>query len=134
MEQRIRLILAESRAGPPSKGIIDINVIDVLFTGINSNSWVFDTGSVAHICNTMQGLRKMRKLAKGEMTMRVGNGVLLDAKAVGVVTLRPSGFTLELNKCYFVPELCKNIIYGSCLLRDGYSFKSEKKWFFYLYE
>src|SRR3954469_24492347 len=111
MEQRIRLILAESCDGPPSKGIIDINVIDVLFTSINSNSWVFDTGSVAHICNTMQRLRKMRKLAKGEMTMRVGNGVLLDAKAVGVVTLRlPSEFTLELNKCYFFPDLCKNII------------------------
>jgi len=41
MEQRIRLTLAESRAGPPSKDIIDINVIDVFFTGINSNSWVF---------------------------------------------------------------------------------------------
>ena len=102
MEQRIRLTLAESRAGPPSKGIIDINVIDILFTGINSNSWLFDTGSVAHICNMMLGLRKMRKLEKGEMTMRIGNGVHLDAKAVGVVTLRlPSGFTLELNKCYF---------------------------------
>ena len=30
-----------------------------------------------------------------------------------------------MNKCYFVLELCKNIISGSCLLRDGYSFKSE---------
>ena len=37
----------------------------------------------------------------------------------------PSGFTLELNDCYFVPALCKNIISGSCLLRDGYSWKSE---------
>src|SRR4051812_12714660 len=43
MEQRNKLILAG--AGPPSKGIIDIIVIDVLFTSINSNSWVFDTGS-----------------------------------------------------------------------------------------
>src|SRR3954471_3793661 len=126
MGQGLRLFLAESRDGPPSKGIIDINVIDILFTGINSNSWVFDTGSVAHICNTMHGLRKMRKLEKGEMMMRAGNGVHLDAKAVGVITLRlPSGFTLELNKCYFVPELCKNIISRSCLLRNGYSFKSE---------
>jgi len=28
----------------------------------------------------------MRKLEKGEMMMRVGNGVHLDAKAVGVIT------------------------------------------------
>ena len=98
------MTLAESRARPPNKGIIDINVIDVLFIGINSNSWVFDTGSVAHIWNTMQGLRKMRKLEKGEMMMRIGYGVHLDAKAIGVITLRlPSGFILELNKCYVVP-------------------------------
>src|ERR1041384_5782430 len=32
MEQRIRSILAASRVGPPSKGIIDINVIDVNYT------------------------------------------------------------------------------------------------------
>ena len=118
MEQRIRNILAESRAGPPNTGIF--------YTSINSNSWVYDTISVAHICNMMQGLRKMRKLAKDEVVMRVGNGVHVAARAIRVISLcLPSGFTLELNNCYFVPELCKNIISGSCLLRDGYSYKSE---------
>ena len=29
------------------------------------------------------------------------------------------------NNCYLVPALCMNIISGSCLTRDGYSFKSE---------
>ena len=58
--------------------------------------------------------------------MRVGNGVQIAALAVGVMPLRlPSGFTLELNNCYFVPALCKNIISGSCLLLNGYSFNSE---------
>ena len=64
MEQRIRNILAESRAGPPSTGIFYTNSIDVFVTSIDSNSWVFGIGSVTHICNTMQGLRKMRKLKK----------------------------------------------------------------------
>ena len=32
-----------------------------------------------------------------------------------------------LNNCYLVPALSMNIISGSCLLRDGYSFKSENK-------
>jgi hypothetical protein len=37
----------------------------------------------------------------------------------------PSGLVLDLNNCYLVPALSMNIISGSCLMRDGYSFKSE---------
>ena len=37
----------------------------------------------------------------------------------------PSGFVLDLNNCYLVPALSMNIISGSCLMRDSYSFKSE---------
>jgi hypothetical protein len=36
----------------------------------------------------------------------------------------PSGLVLDLNNCYLVPALSMNIISGSCLMRDGYSFKS----------
>ena len=39
------------------KGIFDINVIDVYLTNARSSAWVFDTGSVAHICNSKQGLQ-----------------------------------------------------------------------------
>ena len=37
----------------------------------------------------------------------------------------PSGLVLDLHNCYLVPVLSMNIISGSCLVRDGYSFKSE---------
>ena len=37
----------------------------------------------------------------------------------------PSGLVLHLNNCYLVPALSMNIISGSCLMGDGYSFKSE---------
>ena len=37
----------------------------------------------------------------------------------------PSGLVLDLNNCYLVPALSMNIISGSCLMQDGYSFKSE---------
>src|SRR4051812_42412672 len=62
------------------------------------------------------------------VTMRVGNGSKVDVIAVGTLPLHlPSGFVLYLNNCYLVPELSMNIISGSCLLRDGYLFKSENK-------
>ena len=60
--------------------------------------------------------------------MRVGNGSKVDVIAVGMLSLRlPSGLVMNLNNCYLVHALSMNIISGSCLLRDGYSFKSENK-------
>ena len=58
--------------------------------------------------------------------MRVGNGSKVDVIVVGTLPLHlPSGLVLELNNCYLVPMLSMNIISGSCLMRGGYSFKSE---------
>ena len=58
--------------------------------------------------------------------MCVGNGSKVDVIAVGTLPLHlPSGLVLDLNNCYLVPALSMNIIFGSCLMRDGYSFKSE---------
>src|SRR3954464_11136640 len=92
----------------------------------HSSTWVFDTGSVANICNSNQGLRNKRPLARGEVKMRVGNGSSVDVIAVGTLPLHlPSGLVINLNKCYLVPVLLLNIISGSCLMQDGYSFMSE---------
>ena len=118
--------LADKKDGKVNKGICDIHVIDVYLTNARSSTWVFDTGSVANICNSKQGLRIKRRLAKDEVTMRVGNGSKVDVIAVGTLPLHlPSGLVLDLNNCYLVPALSMNIISGSCLMRDGYSFKSE---------
>ena len=58
--------------------------------------------------------------------MRVGNGSKVDVIAVGTLPLYlPSRLILDLNNCYLVPALSMNFISGSCLMRDGYSFKSE---------
>ena len=93
-------------------------------TSARSSSWIFDTGVVAHICNSKQELRNKRRLAKDEVMMRVGNGSKVDVIAVGTLPLHlPLGLVLDLNNCYLVPALSMNIISGSCLMRDDYSFK-----------
>ena len=63
------------------------------------------------------------------VTLRRGYGInggwfrRVDVVAVGTLPLHlPSGLVLVLNKCYFVPSLSVNIISGSCLLQDEYSF------------
>src|SRR6266511_2687824 len=98
--------LADKKDGKVNKGIFDIHVIDVYLTNARSSPCVFDTGSVAHICNSTQELRIKRRLAKDEVTMRVGNGSKVDVIAVVTLPLhRPSGLVLDLNNCYLVPAL-----------------------------
>ena len=58
--------------------------------------------------------------------MHVGNGSKVDVIVVGMPPLHlPSELVLDLNNCYLVLALSMNIIIGSCLVRDGCSFKSE---------
>ena len=64
--------LADKKDGKVNNAIFDIYVIDMYFTSVYSNPSVFDTGSVANICTSKQGLRIKRRLAKDEVTMRVG--------------------------------------------------------------
>src|SRR3954462_4968621 len=58
--------------------------------------------------------------------MHVSNGSSVDVIAVGTLPLHlPSGLVINLNNCYLVPALSMNIVSRSCLMRGGYSFKSE---------
>jgi hypothetical protein len=98
------------------KGIYDIHVIDIYITSACSNTWVFDTGSVAHICNSHQDLRSKRRLERNKVTMWVGNEQGVDIIAVSTLHLQlPSGFILVLNKCYYILALSMNIVSGSQL-------------------
>jgi hypothetical protein len=118
--------LEDKKNGKVNKVIYDIHVIDVYLTSSCNSSWVFDTGSVAHICNSKQGLRNKWQLARDEVAMCVSNGSKVDVIAVGTLHLHlPSGLVLDLNKCYLVHALSMNIISGSCLVRDEYSFQFE---------
>jgi hypothetical protein len=74
----------------------------------------------------MQGMIRSRSVERGEVDFRVGNNARVAALSVGTMQLHlPSGFVLEMNNCYFVPSLSRNILSRSCLMKDGYSFASE---------
>ena len=58
-----------------------------------STSWVLDTRCGSHICINVQELLGSRKLAKGEVDIRVGNGAKVVALDVGTYhLLLPTGF------------------------------------------
>jgi hypothetical protein len=69
-----------------------------------------------HTCKSLQGLSLTRRFTKGELDVHVSNGANVAAIAVGTFHLPlPSGLVWELNNCYCIPALCKNIISSSCL-------------------
>ena len=70
--------LVDKKNGKVDKAIFDIHVIDVYFTSVYSNPWVFDTCSVAKISNSKQELQNKQKLIEGEVTMSVGSGSKID--------------------------------------------------------
>lgn len=49
---------------------------------VTSISWVLDTMCGSHLCNSMRELKNDGKLAKGEVSLRVGNGAKVVALAV----------------------------------------------------
>ncbi|KAJ9558542.1 hypothetical protein OSB04_013156 [Centaurea solstitialis] len=78
---------------PDAPGIF---MIDCLITSYES--WVLDTGSGNHICNHLQGFKRRETLRKDRSNLRVGEGTMLVAEAVGSYSLSlPSGLVLELE-------------------------------------
>ena len=76
------------------------------------------------ICIDMQGLRNSRKLTKGESDLQVRNGARVAAVAMGTYVLYLlSGLCLNLDDCFYVPALIKNIIFVFCLNKERFSFK-----------
>jgi hypothetical protein len=109
-----------------------INVIEINIAVSSSDSWVFDTRSMIHTCKSLQGLihackslqglSLTRRFVKGKLDVRVSNGASVAAIVVDTFHLPlPSGLFLELNNCYCISALCKNIISSSYLEEvDGY--------------
>jgi hypothetical protein len=113
-----------------SKGTCTSSTLNVYSTNIflvdsSINSWVFDTGSVAHIFNSMQAIIRSRSVER-EVEFCVGNNARVAALNVRTMQLHPpSGIISDLNNCYFVPSFSRNIVSPSCLMKDGYSFESK---------
>ncbi|KAJ9560249.1 hypothetical protein OSB04_005409 [Centaurea solstitialis] len=108
---------------PDAPGIF---MIDCLITSYES--WVIDTGSGNHICNHLQGFTRRETLRKDRSNLRVGEGTPLMAEAVGSYSISlPSGLVLELENCYYVPKLIKNVLSFDLLVDQGFYYKYDYK-------
>jgi hypothetical protein len=94
-----------------NKAARGINVIETNLATRSNNDWGFDTGAMIHTCKLLQGLTRVKRLSRGKVDLRVGNGANVVVFLIGTYPLMlPSGLVLELNNCYCVPALNKNIM------------------------
>ena len=96
-------------------------IIDLNFSIGDSTSWVLDTRCTSHIYNNLQVLKNRRMLNKNEVELCLRNGAKVAAIAMGSVDLKTtSGGNIPLERCYFVPNIIKNIIFISYLAKIGF--------------
>ncbi|KAL0347922.1 UNVERIFIED_CONTAM: hypothetical protein Sangu_1020000 [Sesamum angustifolium] len=88
---------------------------------------------IAPIYLPIKVLQRSRKLSKGEVVLRLGDGKVVIAEAVGIISLVFSDrVRLELKDCYFVPRMIKNIISIPLLDNAGFEFLINKNCFYLL--
>ncbi|KAL0307297.1 UNVERIFIED_CONTAM: hypothetical protein Sradi_6147000 [Sesamum radiatum] len=84
---------------------------------------VQDIGCGAHICNDLQVMARSRRLSKGEVDLRLGNGKRVATEVVRLVHLVVSDHVrIDLKECYYIPRMIQNIISIPILDNEGYEF------------
>ncbi|GKA45105.1 retrotransposon protein, putative, ty1-copia subclass [Tanacetum coccineum] len=86
-----------------------------------NKTWVYDTGYGTHIYNTLQGLRRSKKLKHGALSLYMGNGICAVIEEIRSFDLIiPSGLIIVLDYCHFAPTVTRGVVSISCLVENGY--------------
>lgn len=101
-------------------GKYDLLVFEACLIEVDTFSWIIDSGATNYVCSSMQLLSSSRELSDGELTMRVGNGATISAKAVRTARLSFEEKFLILNNVYFIPNFSRNLISISKLHEQCY--------------
>nr|GEU97022.1 hypothetical protein [Tanacetum cinerariifolium] len=100
-----------------TSGIFTIELYD-----FPNKTWVYDTGCGTHICNTLQGLRRSKKLKHEALSLYMGNGMRVAVEAIGSFDLiHPSGLIIVLDNCHCTPTVTRGVVSISCLVKNAYS-------------
>ncbi|GKA26604.1 retrotransposon protein, putative, ty1-copia subclass [Tanacetum coccineum] len=104
-----------------SQGASTSGIFTIELYSFPSTSWVYDTSCGTHICITTQGLKGIRKLKPGALSLYVGDGHRATIEAIGDFHFcLLSGLVLILHNCHYAPSITKGIISISRLYKDGF--------------
>ena len=85
-----------------------------------TDSWCVDSGCTNHICNSLQGFQKTRKLNEGELFLTLADRSRIPVVAIGVFNLCFDSRVLILEDCLYVPNVHRNLISATYLGKHGY--------------
>jgi hypothetical protein len=98
-------------------------VNESLYTQFSKSTWWIDSGATIHVANSLQGFHSKRTTQRSEGHIEVANGVQVDVKAVGDISLElADGFTILLRDVLYVPSLHRKLISVSRLDKDSYEY------------
>ncbi|GAV65903.1 zf-CCHC domain-containing protein/UBN2_2 domain-containing protein, partial [Cephalotus follicularis] len=75
-------VAAVSSDNPHGSSTSGMFMIELNLALNSSSSWVLDTGCGTNLCNSLQELRKVRKLGGGDLDFRLGDGSRIIAQAM----------------------------------------------------
>lgn len=106
-----------------SNGIDDINlsavVSEVNLVG-NLKEWCVDTGATRHICADKKMFSSYFVVDNGEQLF-MGNSSTSKVEGQGKVILKITpGKEFTLNNALHMPDICKNLVSGSLLNKNGF--------------
>ncbi|KZV24436.1 hypothetical protein F511_24231 [Dorcoceras hygrometricum] len=115
-----------------SHDVSNINLCAVVFEvnliGSNPREWWIDTGATRHVCSDKEMFATLQESENGEK-LYMGNSATSEIKGQGKVVLKmTSGKELTLNNVLYVPDIRKNLMFGSLLNKHGFRivFESDK--------
>ena len=103
------------------KGKYDLLVAEACLVEDDLSPWIVDSGATNHVYSSLQMLSSSRELADRDVTVRVGSGEVVSAKAVGVARLNLRNKFLVLNNVFFIPGFRRNLISVSMLIEQLFS-------------
>ena len=99
-----------------------------IFDVIDGNTWLGDTGSTAHMTNSMEG---MFDIKNEQGSVRIGDGKLLETSMIGskrMLVVQKDGETklVTSKNVKYVPELWTNLFSITAANSHGYKVSGEK--------
>ena len=115
-----------------SKDVSDIDLTTVIsevnLVGSNPKEWWIDTGATRHVCYDKKMFSNF-ELIETKKKVFMGNSITSEIKSQGKVVLNmTSRKELTLTNSLYVPEIRKNLVFGSLLNSYGFQmvFELEK--------
>lgn len=97
---------------------------DVMYTGVEGNEWVIDSGATHHLTPSYELLKDVRVLEEPLTFSLADKGSSITAREVGSYVFKLSaGQTVTLQDVYYVPQAKASIISVGTMTRKGWMFE-----------